>query len=103
MHYDAFISYSSSDLPWGEKLAADLRDANLDVFFDKSRLQVGKEWEPQLGEALRNSRHAVVLWSNNAKQSDWVQQEAYRFAEISRQAASSLKAVRAVAASINGH
>jgi len=49
------------------------------VFFDRDRLDVGKEWLPQLKEALSASQHLVVIWSGHAKLSDWVTRELVSF------------------------
>lgn len=79
MDYDVFISYDSLDRPWAKKLEADLEKRGVRCFFDQSRLVKGKKWEPQLLGDLVNSRHFVVLWSDNARQSDWVQSELQSF------------------------
>lgn len=77
--YDLFISYSSLDKEWAAKLADALGRKSLKVFIDRQRLEAGRPWEPQLKQALASSQHLVVLWSNNAKQSDWVQKEIAHF------------------------
>src|SRR6059036_868772 len=46
---------------------------------DRQRLEAGKPWEKQLSKAVEESQHFIVLWSNNAKQSDWVNRELGRF------------------------
>src|SRR5262245_9159171 len=79
MAYDIFISYSSLDRPWAKKLEKDLQERGVKVFFDQTRLTKGERWEPQLVTQLLNSRHFVVLWSDNARASDWVLQELYYF------------------------
>jgi hypothetical protein len=79
MQYDIFISYSSHDRAWARKLEADLTKLEVKCFFDQSRLVKGEKWEPQLIADLLNSRHFLVLWSENAKGSDWVSEELYRF------------------------
>jgi len=79
MAYDIFISYSSLDRPWAKKLADDLGKRGVNYFFDQTRLTKGEKWEPQLVNDLLGSRHFVVLWSENARRSDWVSEELYRF------------------------
>ncbi|WP_441290221.1 toll/interleukin-1 receptor domain-containing protein [Sorangium sp. KYC3313] len=89
MPYDVFISYSRPDQPWAAKLDASLQRAGLEVFFDRARLEAGRQWEDQLKRAIRETRHLVVLWSSNAKQSDWVTREVSNFdARIGDDAAS---------------
>src|ERR1035438_9302571 len=79
MTYDIFISYSSLDRAWAKKLAADLTGLKVKCFVDEDRLTKGGKWEPQLVTSLTNSRHFVVLWSQNAHNSDWVTEELSRF------------------------
>jgi hypothetical protein len=77
--YDIFLSYSSHDVEWAEKLETDLAAQKLNVYRDKKRLVAGTPWEPQLDTAMAESRHVVVLWSEEARAGDWVMKEAGRF------------------------
>ncbi len=81
--YDLFISYSSADRNWARKLYEDLlkRDKRLRCFWDRPDLQKGLPWPEQLRDALKTSRHLVVLWSNKAFDSAWVRQEKEAFRE----------------------
>lgn len=76
---DIFISYSSLDRPWAAKLNQALQAKGIKTFFDDRDLEAGKSWDRQLATALRDSRHLVVLWSENAKASDWVSMEIATF------------------------
>jgi hypothetical protein len=80
--YDVFISYSRVDAAWANTLAADLDAKQVRVFLDNERLQGGERWMPQLLAGLKASRHLLVLWSKEAKASNWVQQELNRFRQI---------------------
>lgn len=81
--YDVFISYSSADRPWAERLYSDLAARQIVAFLDRESLRAGPRWEPQLYSALQDSRHLVALWSSAAaKESSWVYPEVYRFAQI---------------------
>lgn len=73
--YDLFISYSSADRPWAQKLFDDLQAKQIKVFFDRNRLDVGVPWEPQLAKAAQSSKHMVVIWTDNADESPWVRRE----------------------------
>jgi hypothetical protein len=73
--FDAFISYNSADWPWAKSLADALEQEGVEPFLDRLRLQAGATWERQLQEALRISRHLVVLWSDKARDSDWMRRE----------------------------
>jgi hypothetical protein len=84
---NAFISYSSADRPWAERIAQGLEAKGLSVFLDKRRLIAGRDWDDQLHDELENSQHMVVLWSENAKASDWVQAEIGMFRALARTSA----------------
>jgi hypothetical protein len=72
---DAFISYSRQDEGWAKKLDADLRALGCQVFLDTRRLTAGDDWDTQLQSAIRDSRHLIVMWSDNADRSEWVKME----------------------------
>ena len=80
--YSAFISYSSQDREWAERLYNDLTARGIEAFFDRERLVTGRAWPSQLVESLNESRHLVLLWSDAAQKSNWVQNEVGRFTQI---------------------
>jgi hypothetical protein len=78
--YDLFISYSSQDREWAVRMKNDLKRRRIEnVFLDTERLEKGLPWEPSLREAVRSSRHLVVLWTQAARDSDWVSKETALF------------------------
>jgi hypothetical protein len=77
--YHAFISYSSQDRPWAQKLSADLTDAGLRIFMDERDLEAGHVWPDELMRAIRASQHLVVVWTNHARSSAWVNKEMATF------------------------
>src|SRR6476659_4239635 len=79
MDYDVFVSYTAADRAWAEKVEGDLAAGGLRVFRDQNRLDAGRKWETQLQTALDGSQHLVVVWSNRANSSSWVQKELARF------------------------
>jgi hypothetical protein len=92
-HYttDVFISYSSQDREWADKLAKDLELRGIETFMDTERLVSGDTWRPALQDAVATSRHLVVLWSAQANSSPWVQKEMAWFdADRLRQGVNSL-------------
>jgi TIR domain len=66
--YDLFISYSSADRRWAEKLYSDLLKVrpNLRIFLDRLTLRAGLRWDDQLRAALTDSHSFAVLWSDKA-------------------------------------
>jgi TIR domain len=73
--YDVYISYKSEDRPWAMKLSESLRAKGLVPYLDEEGLKKGIGWERQLGEAMQQSHHLVVLWSDKADTSPWVRRE----------------------------
>jgi hypothetical protein len=77
--YDGFLSYSSPDREWAELLEQELTARQFKIFRDKSRLTAGNDWNKDLQQAIGDSRHLIVLWSDNAARSQWVTQEMTHF------------------------
>ena len=78
--YQAFISYAHQDREWAECLWRDLRHNGVDAFYDRESQRAGPPWEGQLMDGLLcESRHLVVLWSEAARNSEWVTRELYKF------------------------
>jgi hypothetical protein len=73
--YDAFISYSRSDLSAVQGLKRQLDERRLRVFLDLDKLRAGEDWPPQLGRALDRSRMMVLCWTAQAAASPWVAAE----------------------------
>src|ERR1051325_6014831 len=80
--YEVFLSYSRVDKPWAKKVAEALTAKRINFFMDTERLEAGAPWEQKLNEALRKSQHLIVVWSNNARSSDWVNREMGTFNAI---------------------
>ena len=69
-----FISYSSLNRPFADKIYNDLLSARYWVWMDK-RLKPAEQWEPQIDENLRKSSIFIVLISSQSIASDWVKHE----------------------------
>ncbi|MGH9719149.1 MAG: toll/interleukin-1 receptor domain-containing protein [Bryobacteraceae bacterium] len=80
---DLFLSYTSWDRPWAERLYYDLKlkFPTMTVFWDQDResLPLGEFYRPALIEAVKATTNFVVLWSNKAKASDEVGPEVQAF------------------------
>lgn len=97
--YFAFISYSSKDTDWGEKLHKKLEHFRMPatlcnergwtripikpVFFAPTDIQPGPLSEELKGR-LRASRNLIVICSPNSAQSEWVGREIEYFHSIGR-------------------
>jgi len=77
--YNVFISYSSQDRPWAERLRDSLAGHGLQVYFDRDSLRDGDGWEKQLEGGLKHADHLVCLWSQKACNSAWVNRELAQF------------------------
>ena len=66
--YDLFVSYSSKDRPWAQKLYDDLQayDRRLQIFYDRESIPAGATWRQDLTNAIYNSKHLLFFWSKNA-------------------------------------
>ena len=72
---DIFLSYHSSDRPRAEALQAWLEELGWSVWIDRE-IAVGEGWEDRIARELSTARVVIVLWSAQARRSEWVQREA---------------------------
>ncbi len=72
--YDAYLSYSSQDGPIVMELAQRLRQEGLALYLDEWELAPGKQFQPALSEALRDSKSCVVFLGRNGL-APWQKQE----------------------------
>jgi len=70
-----FLSYSSQQLPFAQHLESALESKGVKVWRDKTNLHAGERWPKALGDAIADSDALVLLWSTEAKQSDFVELE----------------------------
>lgn len=70
-----FISYSRTDMEFVQRLAADLQDVGLDVWWDLSDIQGSDVWERKIEEGLRNSQYFIVVLTPASLESRWVRRE----------------------------
>lgn len=73
----AFISYSSKDVKFAEKLEADLIANSIRIWRDKSRLRGDNNWDDEIENALSSSEltHVLIIWSANSSKSEMVKNE----------------------------
>src|SRR4051794_14898518 len=70
--YDVFLSHNSKDKPRVRKLAEDLRDAGLRMWFDEWVLKPGDDIYLAIERGLEAARAQVLCLSPAALGSDWV-------------------------------
>lgn len=75
MSFNIFVSYSTKDLPQVELLRQQLQGTPISVFVAEHSVQPSEELAPKISSAISECDLFVLLWSPNAKDSDWVPQE----------------------------
>lgn len=83
--YSCFISYSSKDQEFAERLHADLRNKNVRCWFAPEDLKIGDRLRPSFDEAIRVHDKLMVLLSENSVSSPWVEKEVETAFEKERQ------------------
>jgi len=69
-----FISYAHEDLHYAKRLAAHLRESGLPAWFDAD-LRWGDRWPRRLSEKIQRAPGMIVVMSEAAAESEWVERE----------------------------
>lgn len=72
---DIFISYSSKDRPWVERFAKTLETYGWSVWWDRN-IPTGGSFNAVIRQELSKAKCAIVVWSQQSVESEWVQAEA---------------------------
>lgn len=83
--YSCFISYSSKDQEFAERLYADLQNKGVRCWFAPEDLKIGDKLRPAFDEAIRVHDKLMVLLSENSVGSPWVEKEVETAFEKERQ------------------
>jgi uncharacterized protein YjbI with pentapeptide repeats len=73
--YSCFISYSSHDQAFAERLHADLRANNLRCWFAPEDLKIGDRFQEQIEQSIRLFDKVMIILSESSVQSRWVERE----------------------------
>jgi hypothetical protein len=73
--YSCFISYSSKDQDFAERLYADLRAKGVRCWLDKEDLKIGEKFRPRIDEAIRRHDKLLLVLSQHSVRSVWVEKE----------------------------
>ena len=65
-----FLSYASEDAEAAERIATALRDAGVEVWFDKSELRGGDAWDRQIRDQIHDCRLFIPVISVNSERRD---------------------------------
>jgi uncharacterized protein YjbI with pentapeptide repeats len=73
--YSCFISYSSSDQDFAERLHSDLQSKGVRVWFAPHDLPIGAKIRPAIDESIRLHDKLLLVLSEASVGSQWVEQE----------------------------
>lgn len=83
--YSCFISYSSKDREFAERLHADLQAKNVRCWFAPEDLKIGDKFRTRIEESIRVYDKLMVVLSESSIQSPWVEEEVEAALEKERQ------------------
>ncbi|MCA1291910.1 toll/interleukin-1 receptor domain-containing protein [Paenibacillus sp. alder61] len=70
-----FLSHTSIDKPFVEKLARDLKRIGVNVWFDKWEIRIGESITWKIEEGIRENEYLGLVLSPEALNSEWVKSE----------------------------
>jgi hypothetical protein len=70
-----FLSHSSHDREWAQKLAGDLKQAGVSVFLDDWDIGPGDLLISRLNDGLRTASDGLIVWGIHTRESPWVRAE----------------------------
>ncbi|GMQ79086.1 MAG: toll/interleukin-1 receptor domain-containing protein [Anaerolineae bacterium] len=74
-HYSCFISFSSQDQEFVERIRADLQDNHVRCWFAPEDMKMGDEIRDTLTEAIRLRDKLLIVLSEHSLRSHWVKDE----------------------------
>lgn len=84
MQYKIFVSYSTHDIEKVELLRQQLIGTPIEVFIAEHSVIPSEDLGEKISKAIEECDLFVVLWSENAQDSDWVSQEIGRAAALKK-------------------
>ncbi len=76
--YSCFISYSSKDQKFADRVNADLQNNSVRCWFAPHDIQGGKKLHEQIDEAIRVHERLLLILSEHSITSEWVKTEIFR-------------------------
>lgn len=70
-----FLSHTSIDKPFVEKLARDLKRIGVNVWFDKWEIKIGESITWRIEDGIRENEYLGIVLSPEALSSEWVKSE----------------------------
>jgi hypothetical protein len=84
-YYTCFISYSSKDQDFTERLHADLQGKGVRCWFAPEDLKIGEKFWHRIDESIRLYDKLLVVISQHSVESEWVEREVMAALEKERQ------------------
>ncbi len=84
MDFKIFVSYSTHDLEQVNSLRQQLASTPVTVFVAEHSVSASQELPKEIAKAIQDCDLFVVLWSENARDSDWVSQEIGRASALQK-------------------
>lgn len=84
MQYKIFVSYSTHDIDQVELLRQQLSGTPISVFVAEHSVKPSENLAGKISKSIEDCDLFVVLWSKNAKDSDWVSQEIGRAGALNK-------------------
>ena len=75
MPNEVFVSHSTRDRPFVERLVDVLRRHGIPVWYSETNIQGAQQWHDEIGAALRRCDWVVLVLSSDAVASKWVKRE----------------------------
>lgn len=72
---EVFLSHSSKDRRFAEKIAAVLRDHGVPVWYSATNIVGAQQWHDEIGKALARCDWFIVVLSPHSIKSEWVKLE----------------------------
>jgi hypothetical protein len=73
--YSCFISYSTKDQDFADRIYADLQIKGVRCWFAPENLKIGDRFRQRIDEAIRLHDKLLLILSRHSVQSDWVREE----------------------------
>jgi hypothetical protein len=74
-YYTCFISYSSNDQAFADRLYTDLQSSGVRCWFDRKDMKIGDKLRVRIDESIRMYDKLLLVLSEHSVNSPWVEQE----------------------------
>jgi hypothetical protein len=83
-YFSCFISYSSKDKEFAERLYADLRNRDVNCWFAPEDMKIGDKIRQRIDISIRIHNKLLLILSENSLSSEWIEDEVEAAYELER-------------------